>query len=391
MLIDTASLRRAAHLLTVDADWLLAQTDWLSRSFDALPTTGFRGEAAEAAVSRLHTLAQPLAAPPEQMLRVAQVLSMAAGLQEELDAAAHRALALADRATGSVPLVTLLLRDLRTLGDVLDHVCARQIDLLCTPVPAGPPIRLSDTPDLDLAAVHELNMLSSPEFDHSDAQILESGGGRLVVAVGDLASAGTVTTIVAGVGSSDPAGLPVHLDRARTVAAATGGAAVVWLGYPAPESVGRALAQEPARAAGAELQIFQRELTRRFPHQRRVVVGHSYGSVVAGTAASGSGGLYADDLVLIGSPGAGVPHAGRLTLLGDHPQVHAMTNPSDPIALTVTEGAGVHGPDPTSPGFGARVWPGDPSGDHGSYWDDPRFLARLRDLTDQKKPMASSE
>jgi hypothetical protein len=391
MLADAPSLRHAAHLLTVDADWLTAQTDWLSRSVDALPAAGFRGEAADAAVARLHTLVRPMTLPPEQMLRVAQVLSMTAGLREELDAAARRALALADHVTGATPLATLLLRDLRALGDVLDYTCARQIDLLCTPIPDETPARLSDTPDLDLAAVHELNMLSSPVPEHPDVQVLESADGRLVVAVGDLASAASVTTIVAGVGSSDPGHLPAHLDRARTVAAATGGAAVLWLGYPAPGSVGRALAQEPARAAGAELQVFQRELARRFPDQRRVVVGHSYGSVVAGAAASRGGGLYTDDLVLIGSPGAGVDHAGQLTLLGDHPQVHAMTNPSDPIALTVTEGAGVHGPDPTSPGFGAQVWPGDPSGNHGSYWEDPRFLARLRGLADQKNPMASSE
>lgn len=391
MPVDAPSLRHAAHLLTVDADWLAAQTDWLSRRFADLPDTGFRGEAAEAAIARLHELARPMEVPPAQMLRVAQVLSVTAGLQEELDAAAHRAIALADRVTGSLPLVTLFLRDLHALGEVLDHVCARQIDLLCTPLPDVAPTRLADTPDLDLRAVHELNMLSPSAPAHPGLQVLEVGEGRLVAAVGDLTSADSVTTIVAGVGSSDPAGLPGHVDRARAVAAATGGAAVIWLGYRAPESVAHALAREPARAAGAELRSFQRELTRRFPDQRRIVVGHSYGSVVAGAAASGSGGLHADHLVLVGSPGAGVAHAGQLALLGDDPQVHAMTNPSDPIGLTVTEGAGVHGPDPTTPGFGAAVWPSDASGTHASYWEDPVFLARLRGLADQKKPMASSE
>jgi hypothetical protein len=397
MRIDAPALRHAAHRLTVDADWLVGQTEWLSRNFDDLPATGFRGEAAEAAVNRLHLLARPMAAPPEQMLRVGQVLSMTAGLQEELDAAGERARGLAAGYAEAADLLGLLLRNLRALGDLLDYTCARQIDLLCTPVPAEEPGRLGDTPDLGVAAVHELNLLTaSPPVrklarEHADLQILEVGDGRLVAAVGDLETADSVTTVVAGVGSSDPAGLPTHLDRVRTVASATGGAAVLWLGYRAPAQVSRALAQEPARAAGAELQLFQRELTRRFPDQRRIVVGHSYGSVVAGKAASGSGGLYADDLVLIGSPGAGVDHARELTLLGARPGIHAMTNPSDPIALTVREGAGVHGPDPTAPGFGARVWPGDGSGDHGSYWTDPGFLARLGELVDQKKPAASSE
>lgn len=397
MLLDAPSLRQAAHLLTVDANWLVEQTEWLFRRFDDLPGTGFRGAAAETAVTRLHLLARPMAAPPAQMLRVAQVLSMTATLQEELAAAEEHARRLAAGYAGAADILGLLLHNLRALGDLLDYACARQIDLLCTPVPAEEPGRLGDTPDLDTATVHELNLLTAPAavrelaLEHPELQLLEVGDGRLVAAVGDLGTAASVTTIVAGVGSSDPAGLPVHLDRARTVAAATGGAAVLWLGYRAPVQVPHALAQEPARAAGVELQAFQRELTRRFPGQRRIVVGHSYGSVVAGKAASAGGGLYADDLVLIGSPGAGVAQAGELTLLGDRPQVHAMTNPSDPIALTVSEGAGVHGPDPTAPGFGARVWPGDGSGDHGSYWADPVFLARLRELTDQKKPAASSE
>lgn len=397
MPVDASALRHAARRLTVDADWLVGQTEWVSRSFDGLPATGFRGQAAESAVNRLHLLARPMATPPAQMLRVAQVLSMTAGLQEELDAAGERARGLAAGYSGAADTLSLLLGNLRALGDLLDHTCARQIDLLCTPVAVEEPTSLGATPDLDVAAVHELNLLTAPAAvqqlagEHPDLQLLEVADGRLVAAVGDLAGADSVTTIVAGVGSSDPAVLPVHLDRARTVAAATGGSAVLWLGYRAPAQVSHALAQEPARAAGAELQLFQRELTRRFPGQRRIVVGHSYGSVVAGKAASAGGGLYADDLVLIGSPGAGVSSAGELTLLGDRPQIHAMTNPSDPIRMTVTEGAGVHGPDPTAPGFGARVWPGDSSGDHGSYWTDPGFLARLRELADQKKPAASSE
>lgn len=397
MPVDAPSLRHAAHRLTVDADWLVTQTEWLSRRFDDLPATGFRGQAAAAAVTRLHLLARPMANPPAQMLRVAQVLSMTAGLQEELNAAAERARGLVAGYSGAADTLNLVLHNLRALGDLLDYTCARQIDLLCTPVSVAEPVRLGDTPDLDTAAVHELNLLTAPEAvqqwarDHPDLQILEVADGRVVAAVGDIATAPSVTTIVAGVGSSAPAGLPAHLDRARTVAATTGGAAVLWLGYRAPAQPAHALLQEPARVAGAELQLFQRELTRRFPQQHRIVVGHSYGSVVAGKAASAGGGLYVDDLVLIGSPGAGVSYSGELTLLGDRPRVHAMTNPSDPIGMTVTEGAGVHGPDPTAPAFGARVWPGDSSGDHSSYWTDPGFLDRLRELADQKKPAASSE
>ena len=388
MLLDAPSLRHAAHLLTTDAGWLAEQHDWLRRTVDTLPDTGFRGAAADAALARMHRMAAPLAAPPDQMLRVAQVLTMTATLQEELDALVGRAVLAVERVPGAELLLALLVRDLQALGELLDHACARQVDLLCTPIPAEPPARLSDTPDLSLDAIHELHALTTPLDLPPDVRFLEvdEDSGRLVLAVGDVATAPSVTTLVSGVGSSDPAGLPVHLDRARTVAQATGGAAVLWLGYPAPAALPQALAREPARAAGAELQIFQRELARRFPAQARIVVGHSYGSVVAGAAASASGGLYADDLVLLGSPGAGTTSAAQMTLLGDDPQIHAMTHPADPIGLV----AGTHGTDPTSPEFGARVWPGDRAGDHSSYWTDPVLLGLLREWG-QKKPRASSE
>lgn len=386
MLLDAPSLRHTARLLGVDAAWLEEQNSWLARTFDDLPGTGFSGPAADAAVARLHLHARPLADPPEQMLRVAQVLTVAARLQEELDDAARRAVLLADRVAGDSSLLALFLRDLHSLGSLLDHACARQIDVLCTPV-APPPVRhLADVPDLSVGAVHELNMLDHPLDLPPDVQVLEVGEGRLVVAVGDLERADSVVTVVAGTGSSDPERLPVHLDRLRTIAQATGGAGVLWLGYRAPAGLGQALAHEPARAAGADLQAFQRELARRHPNQRRVVLGYSYGSVVAGRAASRGGGLYADDLVFLGSPGVGVDHAAQLTLLGDDPQVHAMTHPSDTVSLV----GGVHGTDPTSPEFGARVWPGDRAGSHSSYWDDPVLLGLLQGWA-QKKPRASSE
>lgn len=386
---DAPSLRHAAHLLTVDAGWLLEQHDWLSRTAGRLPETGFAGAAADAALHRLDRLAAPFTGPPGQMLRVAQVLSLSASLREHLDAAIRRAVLLAGDDPVAQAVLVLVLRDLRALGELLDHTCAHHIDLLCTPIPAVAPARLGDTPDLDLAAVHEMNALHSGLDLGPDVQLLEVGDNRLVAAVGDVETAAAVTTLVAGVGSSDPAALPGHLARARTIAHATGGAAVVWLGYPAPATVPHALAGEPARVAGVELQAFQRELARRHPGQRRLVVGHSYGAVVAGRAASASGGLWADDLVLLGSPGAGATSATEFTLLGADPQVHAMTHPADPISLV----GGMHGEDPTSPGFGARVWPGDRAGDHSSYWADPVLLGLLRGWaeSDQKKPSASSE
>ncbi|MDO5670062.1 MAG: alpha/beta hydrolase [Corynebacterium sp.] len=386
MLLDVTSLRRLSHQLTNHAAWLSEQHSWLARSFDALEGTGFSGPAATAAVGRLHRLATPLSRPPEQMLRVAHVLSVTAALQEELDAAASRAALLARQHPAAAGALALLMRDLRGLGDVLDATCARSIDLLCTEIPVDTPRRWSADPDLGLAALDQRNRLESGLDLPPDVQLLEVDGHRLVAAVGDLEHAESVTTLVLGTGSSAAERLPVHLDRARTISAATGGAAVVWLGYPAPPGVAHALAQEPARAAGGELQAFQKELTRRFPRQRRIVLGYSYGGMVAAQAAARGEGMYADRLVFVGSPGVGVDKAAQLTLLGDDPQIHAMTNPSDPVKLV----GGVHGPDPAAPGFGARVLSGDPEGTHSSYWEDPLLLGVLQGWA-QKKPSALSE
>lgn len=154
----------------------------------------------------------------------------------------------------------------------------------------------------------------------------------------------------------------------------------MWLGYQAPESLPHALRAGPARHAAVELREFQAELARRNPTQQRTVIGYSYGSVVAGAAASTSGGLFADDLILLGSPGVGVDHVDQFNLIGAEPQVHAVINPNDPIALAATTRDGIHGKDPTSPDFGARVWSGDPHGDHSSYWEDPIFLDQLSDI-----------
>lgn len=386
MLLSTPALRSAADLLTGDSRQLLDQALILGRAWETIPAAGFEGDAATATISRLHHLLTPLSVPAVQMHEVADVLDVAAALQADLDEAVARAIEVADRFTDAAPLVTLLLRDLRGLGDLLDFACARQIDLLCTQLTPGPVRRLGDAGELSVDAIHELALLdASPEIatlaaEHPDLRLLETSDGHLVAAVGPLDTADSVTTIVAGVGSSDPQGWPTQIHRARSVAAATGGATVLWLGYTAPSSLAHGVPRSVAEHAAPRLRQFQADLAARNPGQHRTVVAWSYGSVVAGEAAGGAAstrGLHADDLVLVGSPGVGVNHASDLRLIGDDPQVHAVTNPRDPIALVTTPIDGIHGKDPTSPGFGARVWTGDPVGGHSSYWEDPEFLANL--------------
>ncbi|GAB2497870.1 hypothetical protein CATRI_12080 [Corynebacterium atrinae] len=384
-MLSAPTLRHNARLLTSDAGQLWEQAAWVSRGWSQFHDAGFRGEGADAAIARLGRLSEGLNSPPGQMVRVASVLSTTAGLQEHLDQMRERVLGAIGTLSEHDPSIQRTLTSLRMLGEALDWACARQIGILCADG-AGtldPGERLADLPDLPIDAVHELRLLTAPPHlselaeANPDLRLLEASDGRLVAAIGDIDTSESVTTVVAGVSSSDPAGWATQVTRARAVAGATGGAAVLWLGYPAPSNAAEALNPAAARMAGPQLRGFQEELARRHPGQRRIVVGYSYGSVVVGNAARSEAGLHADDVVLVGSPGAGVSDASQLRLLGDAPRVHAMTNPGDIVGWA----AGVQGPDPTSPGFGAEVWPGTPSGDHSSYWEDPHFLDKLRGLS----------
>lgn len=121
-----------------------------------------------------------------------------------------------------------------------------------------------------------------------------------------------------------------------------------------------------ANHAAKDLQKFQTALQSRNPDQRKVVIGYSYGSTVAGKAASSSE-LDVDALVLVGSPSAGVSHSSQLGAL-----VYAVTGTADPIGFAGTQYDSIHGTDPTSALFGATVW-GSKS-NHSGYWSDVEFL-----------------
>ena len=184
--------------------------------------------------------------------------------------------------------------------------------------------------------------------------------------------AAQVSTFVGGVGSSEAASWPTAVERARAIARATNGPTVAWIGYSAPASLPRAAHEDPARRGAAELGRFQRALRQRFPHAQHILLGYSYGSVVVGKAAQQD--YVADDIVLIGSPGASVASASQL-----HGRVWSARNTEDPIAIATGPHGGIHGPDPSSPTFGATAVPGTSGlpGNHGSYWKDPAFLRGL--------------
>ena len=208
----------------------------------------------------------------------------------------------------------------------------------------------------------------------------------MVVAVGDIDTADSITTLVAGVGSSNPAGWATYLHRTDLIQQHTHGAAIMWLGYDAPPSVPAAVSPRAAREGAPSLQEIQSTLRRRDEvrngtsksghRQRLLVAAHSFGSLLAFTAAASPGGLEADGLLAMGSPGAAVLHKNQLNLHatdGD-PEVYAVTGSRDWISMLGSAFGGYHGADPSDALFGAERWPSE--SDH-DYWKDESFLKRV--------------
>ncbi|GIJ80130.1 Alpha/beta hydrolase [Micromonospora phaseoli] len=286
------------------------------------------------------------------------------------------------------------------LGTRREALLARWEQLLGR-VPRGP-LELAGLRGVEaaLAGLDALTVrLESPQPPRAYLLGLDVGGeGRAVVALGNPDRATDVLTYVPGMGSGldDATG---ELGRAARVLArcaelAPGEetSAVLWLDYDAPDFLHEAAGDGQARAAGDALHRFQEGL--RASHDgspaRQTVLGHSYGSLVVGTAARDHG-LAADALVFVGSPGVGVAHAAELGLPPG--QVWASTAPDDVIRLTRPPGdlarqavlgaspigaiAGLldgpsderwFGRDPTGPAFGARSFPSGRYG-HTGYWD----------------------
>ncbi|MDI6098508.1 alpha/beta hydrolase [Actinoplanes sp. NEAU-A12] len=208
------------------------------------------------------------------------------------------------------------------------------------------------------------------------------GEGRAVVALGDPDRAAHVLTHVPGM-TSDLKSLGGELSRAERVAARAGElgpggstSAVLWLDYDAPDFVHEAASARQARDGAPELTRFQEAL--RATHDgepaHQTVLGHSYGSLVVGRAAA-AGGLPADDVVFVGSPGVGVDSASQLRIPAD--RVWSTTSITDPIRLAARPDPGLpdrsrdlwFGRDPSEPGFGARVFRSQLDAGHLGYWD----------------------
>ncbi|MFE0145770.1 alpha/beta hydrolase [Nonomuraea sp. NPDC059007] len=208
-----------------------------------------------------------------------------------------------------------------------------------------------------------------------------TGNGRLIISWGNPDTADITVTNVSGLTSGLDA---AHgdLERARALwrqAAVTGGgksiASITWLGYDAPQidpglfDPGKSVAFQGAAAkGGAALASFTDGL--RASHHpsstaRAVVIGHSYGSLTSGHAATLRPGRLADDLILVGSPGVGVNHASELGL--DPKHVWVGEAGGDPVTTL-----GSFGADPGDDSFGAHRFPVGRevyTAAHSSYWD----------------------
>ncbi|MEZ0091281.1 alpha/beta hydrolase [Streptacidiphilus sp. EB129] len=240
-----------------------------------------------------------------------------------------------------------------------------------------------------------------------------AGQGRAVLSFGDPDTATHICAYVPGMGTrlADAAGK--EADRALAVqqASGPGTAALVWLGYDPPGTVPDAARTTRAAAGAVDFERFLGAL--RSTHRTGVpphitALGHSYGSLLVGLAAQRPGGVPADELVLIGSPGTGADHASRLGVRDGHVWVGAA--PHDPVtrlpapsvaAAALLAGTGQSplgllqlradrghltwfGADPAAPAFGARRLPADdgPPGGFGaahSHYLDPgsRSLAAV--------------
>ncbi|MFE1099909.1 alpha/beta hydrolase [Nocardiopsis alba] len=219
-----------------------------------------------------------------------------------------------------------------------------------------------------LTRLHE--NLNAEDADRYLLALDTEARGRAIVSNGNPDTADNVATLVPGTTTTwqsvdaQMGRANSLVDSANDVAENDEHAVISWIGYDAPNF---AEAAGTGRAEGAvdELSRFQDGL--RATHENttqsnNTVIGHSYGSTVVGHTAQSEAGLNADEIVLVGSPGADAQHASELGFAPEN--VHASTAENDGITgLTDL----THGADPTSPDFGATVFESD-EGSEGGPW-----------------------
>jgi hypothetical protein len=249
-------------------------------------------------------------------------------------------------------------------------------------IPAPPPATLAPLTPTSLEAVYAANRANAEEAAHmaeahgnrdraaKDRSMAEPsrqfltfdgrGPGQAVEVTGDLLKADHIAVLIPGSDTSIDT-----YDRFREAALAlhtrTGptSAVITWLGYETPDTISSTvLTDTRADEAAPRLSTFMSELRGLVGDTADVsLLCHSYGSVVCGRAAADLDDV--NDLVLIGSPGAGADSAAALHTSA---RVWAARGAEDWIEMVPHTRVDVFGTtvgfgtDPTSPAFGARVF-----------------------------------
>ncbi|MFB7595512.1 alpha/beta hydrolase [Streptomyces sp. NPDC056160] len=208
----------------------------------------------------------------------------------------------------------------------------------------------------------------------------DKNNGRVVVSIGNPDTADNVVTYVPGTGTKlssidgDIGRAEVLQDRASLADPTRKTASIMWLGYDAPQSLlGDATDAKYADAAREPLSNFLSGVDA--VHHGSVnstVLGHSYGTLVAGETMRDHPDLPVDKAILVGSPGAGVDHAKDLHIGADH--VWAATAKNDLVNLApppagtlaplnpmsywrlFNDHSVMYGNDPTSDEFGGHTF-----------------------------------
>lgn len=233
----------------------------------------------------------------------------------------------------------------------------------------------------------------------------DEGNGRAIVSYGNPDASKNVSAYVPGLGTTLDGDFADDTVR-RALQTQKGAykydhstASIVWLGYDAPgvaEVASTGDADKGAPAYRSFMEGIGATNENKNPHI--TAIGHSYGSLLVGTAAREHGGIPGvDDIVLLGSPGTGAQTAGELNVGKGH--VFAASAGNDPVSWLPAQSSLLgpapaivnsldderwFGRDPTSKEFGAtRIKSGDgplplwlsgegPTPAHSGYFDPDR-------------------
>lgn len=191
------------------------------------------------------------------------------------------------------------------------------------------------------------------------------GDGRVAEVLGDLSGADTVAVVVPGITNDianfagvrdSAANLQRHADQ---IDPGSAHATIAWLGYNTPDDLPGAASSGPADTGAEDLVGDAIEVTRVNAGARRTIVGHSYGSVVAGHAMTD--GIDVDAVAVVGSPGMGPDD--RDDLGAPDVDLFAGRHQRDIVPY-----APAHGEDPSADGYGATVFDTEATG-HSDYFD----------------------